>query len=156
MKEKEQAQKKIMKFSYIVFILTFLIPGFDKRFEWSSVPVVLILAADLIVFLGYLIFVAVLKANRYASRIIEVERGQTVVTTGPYAVVRHPMYVGALLINVFGPLALGSYWAMLASVSFIPVVVARIVNEEHVLTNELTGYTDYTHRTKYRLIPGIW
>jgi protein-S-isoprenylcysteine O-methyltransferase Ste14 len=155
-KEKEPGQKTIMKFSYAVFILSFLTPGFDRRFGLSSVPFVIILAADVIVFLGYVIFVIVVKANRYASRIIEVEPGQRVISTGPYAVVRHPMYVGALLINVFAPLALGSYWAMIASVLFIPIFVARIMNEEVLLTRELHGYADYTRRTRYRLIPGIW
>lgn len=155
-KEKEPGQKTIMKFSYAVFILSFLIPGFDKRFGLSSVPFAVILAADVIVFLGYVIFVTVVNANRFASRIIEVEPGQKVISTGPYAVVRHPMYVGALLINVFGPLALGSYWAMIASVLFVPIIVARIVNEEALLTRELHGYADYTRRTRYRLIPGIW
>lgn len=155
-KEKETAQKKIMAFASILFVLIYMIPGFDKRYGWSSVPLGLILASDFIILLGYMLFIIVLKTNRYASRIIEVEPGQKIITTGPYAVVRHPMYVGALLIYVFGPLALGSYWAMIASVSLIVVMVIRILNEETVLTKELEGYAEYSRSVRYRLIPGIW
>jgi protein-S-isoprenylcysteine O-methyltransferase Ste14 len=155
-KEKETGQKKIMAFASILFVLIYMLPGFDKRYGWSSVPLGITLASDFITLLGYMLFIIVLKTNRYASRIIEVEPGQKVITTGPYSVVRHPMYVGALLIYVFGPLALGSYWAMIASVSLIVVMVIRILNEERVLTKELEGYAEYSRSVRYRLIPGIW
>ncbi len=106
---------------------------------------------------GYALVVWVFKENRYASRIIEVERGQTVVTTGPYSIVRHPMYLGAILMYSFTPLALGSYWAIFpAVVLLIPILVARILNEEEVLARDLKGYKEYMARTKYRLIPGVW
>lgn len=107
-------------------------------------------------FLGYLFFVRVLKENAYASRIVEVEKGQKVITTGPYAIVRHPMYIAVLFIYTFSPLALGSYWAVIPTLLIFFIVVARIRNEEKVLTKELDGYSDYARKVKYRLIPGIW
>jgi protein-S-isoprenylcysteine O-methyltransferase Ste14 len=156
MKEKEAGQKKIMKFSYAVYGLSCLIPGLDRRWEWSDVPVSLVLAADFLVIAGYLVFSAVLKVNSYASRVIEVEPAQTVVSTGPYALVRHPLYVASLLIFVFAPLALGSYWGLPFSAMTIPVIVARIRNEEEVLAARLSGYALYMRSTRFRLIPGIW
>jgi protein-S-isoprenylcysteine O-methyltransferase Ste14 len=156
MKEKEAGQRKIMKFSYVVFGLSCLIPGLDRRCGWSDVSVPLVLAADFLIIAGYLIFAAVLKVNSYASRVIEVESGQTVVSTGPYAVVRHPLYVASLLIFVFAPLALGSYWGLPFSAMTIPVIVARIRNEEQVLASGLRGYAEYMRSTRFRLIPGLW
>lgn len=156
MREKEPSQKLIIKLGSLYYLLIFLIPGFDKRFGWSNVPVVIVIVADVLVLLGYGIFFLVLRENRYASRIIEVEPGQEVISTGPYAIVRHPMYLGVSLIYIFSPLALGSYWAMIPSMLIIPLLVVRIRNEESVLERELKGYKEYMQKTKYRLIPGIW
>ncbi len=156
MREKEAEQKRIMKISYIYFILAFLLPGFDKRFGWSDVPVVVVIVADVLVLLGYGVFVLVLRENRYASRIIEVAQDQQVISTGPYAIVRHPMYVGAMLMYTLTPLALGSYWSMIPALILIPILLARIRNEESVLIRELKGYQEYMQKVKYRLIPGIW
>ena len=156
MKEKETEQKRIIALGWAYFLLLFLLPGFDRRFGWSSVDPKLVFVADLVVVLGYLLFVMVLKENRYASRIIEVEPGQQVVTTGPYAVVRHPMYLAVLLMFTFSPLALGSLWAMLPTPLLAVLLVARIDNEEGVLLRELAGYRDYCQQVKYRLLPGVW
>jgi len=156
MKEKETEQKTIIKIGSLIFILIYLIPGFDQRYGWSSVPVATIIIADIIVFSGYLLFVRVLMENSYASRIVEVELQQKVITTGPYRIVRHPLYSAVFLMYCFGPLALGSYWAMIGSVLLIVILVARIKNEEKVLSRELEGYQDYLQKTKYRLVPGIW
>ena len=112
--------------------------------------------ADVLVLLGYCLVFLVFRENRYASRIIEVEKGQSVIASGPYAVIRHPMYLGTLLMYVFSPLALGSYWAVLPGLLIIPVLVARILNEEKVLLQDLQGYQEYVQKTRYRLIPGIW
>ena len=155
-KEKETEQKTITKIGSFIFILIYLIPGFDQRYGWSSVPVEIIIIADIIVLGGYLLFVRVLLENSYASRIVEVERQQKVITTGPYKIVRHPMYSAVLLMYSFGPLALGSYWAMIGSVLLILILIARINNEEKVLSRELEGYQNYLDKTKYRLVPGIW
>jgi protein-S-isoprenylcysteine O-methyltransferase Ste14 len=156
MREKEAKQRTIIKLSYLFFLVAFLIPGFDKRFGWSSAPLELVIIADAMVLTGYMVFVLVLRENRYASRIIEVEQKQKVITTGPYAVVRHPMYSGALLMYGFSPLALGSYWGMIPNALLILLIVARMRNEENVLKQELEGYVEYTQKVKYRLVPGIW
>jgi len=156
MREKEASQKLIVKLASLYYFLIFLIPGFDKRFGWSNVPVGVVIIADVLVLLGYGIFFLVLRQNRYASRIIEVERGQEVISSGPYAIVRHPMYLGVSLMYIFSSLALGSYWAVIPSLLIIPLLVVRIRNEESVLGKELKGYKEYIQKTKYRLIPGIW
>ncbi len=157
MKEKETEQKLIVKLSFIFYIVLFLIPGFDKRYGWSDVSVIIVICADILIFLGYLLFILVIKENRYASRVIEVAEEQKVISTGPYAVVRHPMYVSSLLIFIFSSLALGSYWAaLIPSVFIILLIGARIINEENVLQEELPGYCAYIEKAKYRLIPRIW
>ena len=156
MREREAEQKLIIKLSYIPFLLAFLLPGFDKRFGWSNVPVGVVVLADILVLLGYGIVFLVFRENRYASRIIEVEQEQTVISSGPYAIVRHPMYLGSLLLYILSPLALGSYWAMIPAILIIPIIVARIRNEESVLARDLNGYQEYMQKTGYRLIPGIW
>lgn len=155
-REKERRQKTIIGLSSFLFIGIYLLPGFDRRYGWSSVPVFVVIAADIIILAGYGLFVRVLKENRYASRIVEVAREQTVITTGPYAVVRHPMYVAVGIIYILSPLALGSFWAMLPALLVAVVLVARIVNEEKVLLRDLSGYEEYMQRVRYRLIPGVW
>lgn len=156
MREKEAEQKLLMKLSTLYFLAAYLLPGFDQRYGWSDVPVPVVLMADVIVLLGYGLFVLVLKENRYASRIVEVEENQQVITTGPYALVRHPLYLAVLLMYIFSPLALGSYWAMVLTILLPVLLVARIRNEEKVLMRELVGYGAYRQATKYRLIPGVW
>ncbi len=155
-REKERRQKTIIGLSSFLFIGIYLLPGFDRRYGWSSVPVFVVIAADIIILAGYGLFVRVLKENRYASRIVEVAREQTVIKTGPYAVVRHPMYVAVGIIYILSPLALGSFWAMLPALLVAVVLVARIVNEEKVLLRDLSGYEEYMQRVRYRLIPGVW
>jgi protein-S-isoprenylcysteine O-methyltransferase Ste14 len=154
--EKEPQQKRIIAVSTMVLLAAFLLPGFDKRFGWSSVPIWLVIVADVIVLLGYLLFVLTLRENEYASRTVEVEQQQRVITTGPYSFVRHPLYLAVTLIYGFSPLALGSYWALIPVALFLVVLVARILNEEKVLLRDLDGYADYCMAVRYRLIPGIW
>lgn len=156
LREKQAAQKRIIKLSYLYFLLAFMLPGLDHRFGWSEVPVAVVLFADAMVLLGYGLCILVFMQNRYASRIVEVEKEQTVITTGVYAIVRHPMYLGVIVMYVCSPLALGSFWAMLPAVLIIPILVARIRNEESVLARELRGYPEYMQKTRYHLIPGIW
>lgn len=156
LREKQAEQKTIIKLSYVYFLVAFLLPGFDQRFAWSDVPLAVVLVADVLVLLGYGVFYLVLRENRYASRIIEVEREQPVISSGPYAIVRHPMYLGVALMYLFSPLALGSYWALIPAVLIIPLLAARIRNEESVLERELTGYQEYKQKTMYRILPGIW
>ncbi|PKN68668.1 MAG: S-isoprenylcysteine methyltransferase [Deltaproteobacteria bacterium HGW-Deltaproteobacteria-12] len=155
-REKDEKQNLIIKTGAIFYLLTFLVPGFDRRFGLSHVPDATVILADVFVLLGYLLFILVLRENSYASRVVEVERGQRVVTTGPYSIVRHPMYLAALVMYLFTPVALGSWWALIAALPLVAVMVVRIRNEEQHLMNELEGYQEYTQITKYRLIPGVW
>jgi protein-S-isoprenylcysteine O-methyltransferase Ste14 len=156
MREQQTEQRWIVGLSGLLFLLAFLIPGFDKRFGWSGAPVWVVLIADILVMLGYGFIFLVFRENSYASRTIEVAQGQKVISSGPYSVVRHPMYLGILLTYGFSPLALGSYWGMIPMVLLPVVLIARIQNEEQVLRKELQGYEAYTRQVKFRLIPGIW
>jgi protein-S-isoprenylcysteine O-methyltransferase Ste14 len=156
LKEKENEQKIIVKLALIPFPLAFILPRIDKRLGWSNVPILIIVVAEILVCIGYIFMVLVFKENRYASRIIEVEKGQKVIQSGPYRFVRHPMYKGATLMYVASPLALGSFWANIPATFIIPIFIARIINVEKVLTKELAGYSEYKQKTKYHLIPGIW
>jgi protein-S-isoprenylcysteine O-methyltransferase Ste14 len=155
-KEEKKEQNKLLLIAYPFFVLAYLLPGFDRRFEWSHVPIALVIVADVLVLLGYGFFFLVLRENRYASRVVEVEKEQRVITSGPYVIVRHPMYLGLSILYLFTPLALGSYWGMIPASLIIPILVARIWSEERILVKELKGYAEYMHKTKYRYIPGIW
>ncbi len=154
--EKEPQQKWVVLLTVIWYLLIFVFPGLDKRFGWSSVPTAIVLGTDLLVFLGYLLIFFVLRENSYASRVVEVEQGQKVISSGPYAIVRHPMYVGTLVMFVLTPLALGSGWGLIVALPLIPVLMARIMNEEKVLATGLPGYPEYMQKVRYRLVPGIW
>lgn len=154
--EKEKQQKLISILSAIVFLAGFIIPGFDHRFAWSNVPICIVITADVIIFLGYLIIFFVFKQNSYASRIIEVDENQTVISTGLYGIIRHPMYLGVLIMFLPTPIALGSYWGLIPF-AILPVsLVLRILNEEKVLSEQLKGYKEYCKKTRFRLIPFIW
>jgi len=155
-REKEAKQKAMIKITSLIFIIGFLIPGLDRRFGWSSVPFEAVIAADLLVFIGYFIVFLVLRENSYAARTVEVEKGQKLVSTGPYAVIRHPMYFGVLLMLLATPIALGSYWALPPFLLLIPAIIFRILNEEEVLRRGLPGYTAYCRKTRYRLLPHVW
>lgn len=156
LKEKRSEQRLIVKVSLVFFLLAFILPGFDRRFGWSDVPMGLVIASDLCILIGYLIIFRVMQINTFASRVIEVVSEQKVIDTDLYSIVRHPMYVGAILLYVASPLALGSYWAVLPAIVIIPIIVARIKDEEAALDKDLAGYLEYKQRTKYRLIPFIW
>jgi len=154
--EKEKTQKRVINLSLLWFLLAFIIPGLDFRFGWSSVPLIVVLVAALFVLLGYIMVFFVFRENTYASRVIEVAKGQKVIDTGPYAIVRHPMYIGAIVMYLFSPLALGSWWAVLFALPIIPLLVVRILNEEKILSQDLPGYGAYCQKVRYRLLPGIW
>jgi protein-S-isoprenylcysteine O-methyltransferase Ste14 len=156
MKERRARQDLIIKISMVIFLAMILLPGFDRRFGWSDVPAAVVIAADILVALGYFIVFLVYRENTYTSRLVEVEKGQTVISTGPYAVVRHPMYVGALIMFLFTPLALGSVWASIPALFMIPIVIARLLDEEQVLGKGLPGYPEYMQKVRNRLIPGVW
>ncbi len=155
-KEKEEKQKLIIRLSRLPFILGFLIPGFDYRFGWSDIPMAFVIAANVIVMAGYFFVFLVFRENSYTSRIVEVEKEQEVITTGPYSIVRHPMYTGTIVMFLFTPLALGSWWAIIAFALWPVVLVFRIFDEERVLMKDLKGYKEYCEKTRYRLIPFVW
>ncbi len=154
--ETRPEQRRIIALSSLYLIFIFLVPGFDKRFGWSSVPVWLILLADVFVLVAFLLNFLVIRVNSYASRVVEIQEGQKVITTGPYALVRHPMYTSIILIMLATPIALGSTWGVLPNIPFIFLLAARAKNEEELLVDELTGYREYMQKTRYRLFPGIW
>jgi len=154
--EKEKPQQLIIKVAWVLFIIGSLLPGLDHRFGWSNVPKDIVIAADAIVFLGYIICILAFKENRYAARTVGVDKGQTVVTTGPYAIIRHPMYFGAIILWVLTPVALGSFWALPPFLLLPIVMFYRIKNEEELLLRKLPGYKEYCQKTRYRLIPFIW
>ena len=155
-KEKVKEQKLIILLGWVLFLPTFLIPGFDKYYSWSEIPLPLIIISDVFVLAGYLIVIMVFRENSYASRVVEINSGQKVISTGPYAIVRHPMYSGNLLMYGFTPIALGSWWALIGSVLITVLILFRILSEEKFLSENLEGYKEYKHKTIYRLIPGIW
>jgi protein-S-isoprenylcysteine O-methyltransferase Ste14 len=154
--EKETSQKIIQFFAMIDFIAVMLVPAFDHRFEWSSVPPQMVIAGDILVVLGFLIVFLVFKENTFTSAIIELSSEQRVISTGPYALVRHPMYIGALIMLVGVPLALGSWWGLLTVVPMTLVIVWRLLDEEKFLAKNLAGYSEYQNAVRYRLLPLVW
>lgn len=137
-------------------LLGYIIPGFDFRFHWSTVPFGVVIAANVVVLISYLFIFFVFTVNSYASATIQVEEQQQVITTGIYSMIRHPMYLGLLLMGLFTPLALGSYWAIIPFLLTVPSLVLRIKGEEAVLLRDLPGYLEYCKETRYRMIPHIW
>jgi protein-S-isoprenylcysteine O-methyltransferase Ste14 len=154
--EKVKEQKLIQLINLPVFMAAFIVPGLDRRFGWSDVPVEIIIITNVVILGGYLVIFNVFRQNSYASRIVETEKEQKVITTGLYSVVRHPMYVGVLIMYLPTPLALGSYWGLIPMALLPVALVFRILNEEKVLSENLEGYKEYCLKTRYRLIPYIW
>jgi protein-S-isoprenylcysteine O-methyltransferase Ste14 len=154
--EQEPSQKIIQVLASISFIAVIVVPAIDHRLAWSSVPPHIVAAGDILIALGFFVVFLVFKENTYTSGTIEVAPGQTIITTGPYALVRHPMYIGAIIMLVGIPLALGSWWGLLAVVPITAVVVWRLLDEERFLAKNLPGYSDYRSKVKYRLVPLIW
>jgi len=156
MKEREDAQKKYLKLSLILFVVAYIIPGLDFRFHWSHVPMWLVLLALVIMICGYIMFIVVMMQNRYASRVIEIQHEQKLIDTGLYSVVRHPMYLAATILYVASTLVLGSYYALIPMILLPFLLALRIHNEEKVLLKDLPGYEAYMKKVKYRMIPLIW
>jgi protein-S-isoprenylcysteine O-methyltransferase Ste14 len=156
-KEKEPEQRTIILVGTAVLVAGFLAIAIDLRLHGlDQVPPSLVLAADAGVLFGYFFILWVFKENSYASRTIEVVEGQKVITTGPYSIIRHPMYLGFLVMCLLTPIALGSWWAVPVFSLYTPILVWRIFNEEKVLLRDLPGYYDYCQKMRYRLVPLIW
>jgi len=149
-------QKLIMKLVPAIMLIAFPLPGLDHRFGWSHTPLWLTTMAEAFVLAGCLMIFWTLKSNSFAASTIRVESEQRVIRTGPYSVVRHPLYLGAAIWFLFTPLALGSYSALPVFVPLVPLIVFRLLNEETVLRQELPGYADYCLHTRFRLVPLLW
>jgi protein-S-isoprenylcysteine O-methyltransferase Ste14 len=160
-KEKVSEQKRLVGLLKVLMVVAFSLPGLDYRFGWSrtylgAVPQWLIVLSQALI-LGSLAFVLwVIKTNTFAASTIQVEAGQTVISTGPYSVVRHPMYLGGIVMLLATPLALGSYVSLSVFALVIPFYIFRLLNEEKVLRGDLVGYPEYCSRTRSRLIPFVW
>jgi len=154
--EKERSQQITQIFATVFFVILLLIPPLDHHFQWSNIPAYAVTTSDAFVVLGLAIVFLVFRENSFTSAIIEVNKDQKVISTGPYAVVRHPMYSGALLMLLFTPLALGSFWGLLAFPPMLVVISYRLVMEEKFLVKSLDGYSEYCQKTRHRLIPYIW
>jgi protein-S-isoprenylcysteine O-methyltransferase Ste14 len=156
MAEKERAQKIIQGVASLAFIATIVVPALDHRFGWSRIPLPAVVAGDILIALGFLVVFLVFRQNTFTSSIIEVAAEQRVIDSGPYAVVRHPMYVGGLVLVAGIPLALGSFVGLVTFPPFAAVIIWRLLDEEKFLVRHLAGYEAYREKTPYRLIPRVW
>jgi protein-S-isoprenylcysteine O-methyltransferase Ste14 len=154
--EKERSEKIIQTITSIMFIAMLVLPTLDHRSHWSAVPLYVAIAGDVLVALGFLIIFFVYKENTFASATIELAPEQKVISTGLYALVRHPMYMGALFLFVGIPLALGSWWGLLGFALMTPALIWRIFDEEKFLAKNLRGYVEYKNKVRYRLVPFVW
>ena len=155
--ERQMSQKIITLFASIGFLSLLLVPALDHRFGWSHVPVpVVIIAGDVLIAAGFAVVFRVFRENTFTSARIEIAEEQRVITTGPYALVRHPMYAGAFLYLIGMPLALGSFWGLVALVPMAAVIIWRLLDEEALLTGGLPGYGAYLRSVRWRLVPGIF
>jgi protein-S-isoprenylcysteine O-methyltransferase Ste14 len=156
LRERRSAQKRCVSIFLVVMLPLFFLPGLDWRFGWSKVPSALVFVGLAMVVAGYALFFLVIRFNSYASRVIEVQDGQKVIDTGPYAFVRHPMYAANGLIYLGVPLLLGSWWSMIPVLLFLPLIIIRVRDEEAMLRKELPGYNDYCAKVRWRIVPGLW
>ena len=155
-KEKQGTQKGVVAVMGLVFLSGFILAGLDFRFGWSKVPLPVVIVASVLFLVGYALYAEVMRENAYLSRTVKVEEGQTVISTGLYAVVRHPMYTASTVMFLALPLVLGSWYALIPFALYPVIMVVRIRGEEKLLTAELSGYEEYTRKVRYRLIPFIW
>lgn len=155
-KEKQAAQKGVLAFSGLMFIGGFIVAGLDFRFGWSTVSAPVCTVASVLFLLAYVLYGEVMRENAYLSRTIKVEAGQTVVDTGLYGIVRHPMYTATILLFFMIPIILGSWYALIVFAAYPVIIIVRLKDEEALLTRELAGYAEYKQKVKYRLLPFLW
>lgn len=154
--ETRPAEKVIMLATSAGFIALLVVPGLDHRYNWSAAASSVIVAGDLLVAIGFYFIFLVYRENTFTSATIEVTADQRVISSGPYAIVRHPMYASALLYLIGTPLALGSYWGLVPVAVMLPFLIWRLFDEERLLSASLPGYTEYQQKVRHRLLPGIW
>ena len=155
-KEKEREQDQVVKLSGLMFLCGFLLAGLDFRFGWSDLPFAVNCVGAVLFLLAYVLYAEVLRENTWLSRTIEGQEGQSVVSTGLYGIVRHPMYAVTILLFLMIPLVLGSWYALIAFAFYPAIIVVRLKDEEDLLTRELPGYAEYMQKVRYRLIPFVW
>ena len=155
-KEKQRDQSLVVKLSGLMFLIGFIVAGLDARFAWSRLPLWVVITAAAVILAAYILYAEVLRENAYLSRTIEVQENQTVIDTGLYGIVRHPMYSATLLLFLSMPLILGSIYALLVFLAYPLIIAKRIKGEEAFLEKELAGYREYKQKVPYRLIPFIW
>jgi protein-S-isoprenylcysteine O-methyltransferase Ste14 len=154
--EQSPVQKIIISIGMLSNLGLLIFSGLDHRFGWSRVPTHISLLGDVLIALGLFIDILVFRENSYGASNIKVEEGQTVTSTGPYAIVRHPMYTGVLIMVLGVPLALGSWWGLAIIALVMPALMWRILDEEKLLEKDLTGYKEYEQKVRYRLVPYLW
>ncbi|MBR0454342.1 MAG: isoprenylcysteine carboxylmethyltransferase family protein [Clostridia bacterium] len=155
-KEKQKEQSLVIKLSGLMFLAGFIVAGLGVRFNWYILPTPVVIVATLLFLIAYLIYAEVLRENTYLSRTIEVQENQKVIDTGLYGIVRHPMYSATLLLFLSMPIVLGSVYSFLIFLAYPFIIAKRIKAEEEFLEKELSGYSEYKKKVKYRLIPFIW
>jgi protein-S-isoprenylcysteine O-methyltransferase Ste14 len=154
--EKEPVQKIIMVIASLGFVGLLVVPALDHRFAWSRMTLDMALAGDALVGIGWLAIFLVFRENSFTSATVELAPDQKVISTGPYALVRHPMYAGALVMLLGIPIALGAWWGILVVAAILPALIWRLFEEEKFLARNLAGYVEYQNRVRYRLIPTVW
>jgi len=155
-KEKQATQKGVVAFSGLMFIAGFVVAGLDYRFSWSQMPLPVTIIASVLFLTAYVLYAEVMRENAYLSRTIKVEEGQTVVDTGLYGIVRHPMYAVTILLFLMIPIVLGSWYALIVFAFYPAIIIVRLTDEEDLLTRDLPGYVEYKQKVKYRIIPFVW
>ena len=154
--EKTRGQKLVQTIFMLLFPVEFALPALDHRFGWSRVPAIDVIIGDLMMLAGLAVSFSVARVNTYTSAIIEVVGDQKVVSTGPYATIRHPLYSGALMMLYATPLALGSWWGLLLNIPMTVALIWRLLDEERFLVKNLKGYAEYRQHVKFRLVPLVW
>lgn len=155
-KEKENTQKGVVIFSFLMFVAGFVTAGLDYRFGWSKVPFAVTIISGIVLLLSYGFYARVMKENAYLSRTVEIQNNQKIIDTGLYGIVRHPMYTATILLFLSMPLVLGSWFALILFLPYPFVIAIRIKNEEKVLEAGLPGYCEYKQKVRWRIIPFVW
>lgn len=155
-REERATQRGVVRYAGLLFVVSFVVAGLDFRYGWSVMPPWMVWCAVIIFLLGYALYGEVMRENVWLSRNITVAEGQQVVTTGLYGIVRHPMYTSTIFMFLAMPLVLGSCWAMLSMILYIPVIIIRIKDEERLLIADLAGYQEYCQKVRWRLLPYMW
>lgn len=155
-KEKENTQKGVVIFSFLMFVAGFVTAGLDYRFGWSKVPFAVTIISGIVLLLSYGLYARVMKENAYLSRTVEIQNNQKIIDTGLYGIVRHPMYTATILLFLSMPLVLGSWFALILFLPYPFVITIRIKNEEKVLEAGLPGYCEYKQKVRWRIIPFVW